>query len=299
MDSGRVKVTEEALEAITRRYTREAGVRNLDRIVGGVVRYKDVQWTGVEAKSETYNPVVDPEDLEEILGPAPIGDEETQVGRSGDARGPGVVNGLSVSGSGEGAVMLVECAAIPGSGKLKLTGSLGEVIRESAEIAMSWVRGHASRLDIKAAGESVDIVNSRDCDVHLHLPSGAIRKDGPSAGVAITSAFISILTGVPVPADVAMTGEITLRGRVTAVGGVREKVLGAQRAGVRRVVLPWANRGDVREMIKAGDNLEGVGVHFAETIEEAVSLVFEGKVIVKGKGVETVSRGAVWVESRL
>ncbi|TRM63316.1 Lon protease C-terminal proteolytic domain-containing protein [Schizophyllum amplum] len=283
-DTPRVVITEAALLTIVTQYTREAGVRSLERAIGAVVRYKAVEWaeyseaenggfeegstamtkyepattryepasakyepaTAKYAPAIKYNPVVEAHELEHILG-IPRYEEE----REREAR-PGVVYGLVVTGQGEGGIMPIESVAVPGTGQLRTTGSLGDVIRESAELALSFVKRHAWELGVTDARGQDPLKAWKDresgggaIDVHLHLPAGAQKKDGPSAGTAMTCALVSLLTGAVVPTDVAMTGEITLRGRVTPVGGIKEKVLGAHRAGVRRLVLPCANRKDV------------------------------------------------------
>ncbi|KAH8084891.1 ATP-dependent protease La [Cristinia sonorae] len=304
-----LELSEDALMHIATMYTREAGVRSLERAIGGVVRYKAVEWAEHMDSSPTaadgsgsiegvkeYKRFVETHELEKILG---IARWDAASERERDER-RGVVYGLVVTGMGEGGILPIETLLIPsGSGQLKLTGSLGDVIKESGELALSWVKTHAWELGI-TQGRSVDPlkVPGEARDVHLHLPSGAVKKDGPSAGIAMTCAFVSLFTGACVPSDVAMTGEvrplspslihpsltsppslqqITLRGRVGPVGGIKEKVLGAHRAHIKKVILPWANRKDVEQDVPPEVRNE-MQFCFVRTIEEVLEAAF-------GKGV--------------
>ncbi|KZT37119.1 ATP-dependent protease La [Sistotremastrum suecicum HHB10207 ss-3] len=290
-----VILTDEAMEWVATRYTREAGVRSLERAIGGVVRAKAVEWAeftdnasdnattsqstegqGVKLLSDltvtptpnNWNPVVRKEDLEGILGIARYDGEE----RDREEK-RGVVWGLVVMGMGEGAIMPVETIAVPGSGNLKLTGSLGDVIRESAELALSWVKTHAYVLHVTNAPGQDPLKTPDPIDVHLHLPAGAQKKDGPSAGIAMVCAFTSLLTGATVPTNIAMTGEVTLRGRVTPVGGIKEKVLGAHRARATKLILPYANQKDVELDVPKEVKAEMEFV-FVKTIEEGLKAAF-------------------------
>ncbi|KAH9177280.1 ATP-dependent protease La [Lactarius sanguifluus] len=293
-----VQLTEPALLKTVTHYTREAGVRSLERSIGGIVRFKAVEWaahvdaqglapsslpTPLLAASEPsdalvkrskeggvgYNPIVEADELEKILGLSRYDGED----REREAR-RGVVWGLVVTGMGEGEIMPVESIATPGSGHLKLTGSLGDVIKESAELALSWVKTHSYDLGItsKRAQDPLRIPEAM-IDVHLHLPAGAQKKDGPSAGVAMVCAMVSLLTGKCVPPTTAMTGEITLRGRVSPVGGVKEKVLGAHRAGANKVIVPWANRKDVEHDVPKEVRARMQFV-FARTVREVLDAAF-------------------------
>ncbi|KAH8112093.1 ATP-dependent protease La [Phellopilus nigrolimitatus] len=287
LDASHLSLSDAVLRVIATQYTREAGVRSLERAVGAVVRAKAVEWAeAVDAgKENEYSPVVEEEDLEPILGIARWdGDEKERE----DKRG--VVYGLVVMGQGEGGILPVETTAIPGSGRLKLTGSLGEVIKESGELALSWVKTHAYLLHITNAPAQDPLKVPDPIDIHLHLPAGAQKKDGPSAGVAMTCAFVSLLSGAIVSSNIAMSGEITLRGRVTPVGGIKEKVLGAHRANITKVILPYANRKDVEQDVprEVRDAMEFV---FVRTVEEALNAAF-------GKGTFGL-RPNVLVESRL
>jgi ATP-dependent Lon protease len=188
----------------------------------------------------------------DLLGPAPF--DESPLPREPAV---GVAVGLAWTADG-GVVQLVEALAMTGSGRIVVTGRLGDVMRESADIAYSWVRANARRL-------LIDEEKAERLDLHVHAPEGGVRKDGPSAGVAIAAAIVSALTGRPLRPDVAMTGELTLRGQILAVGGVREKVSAAQRAGLRHLLLPAANRRDV-EML--GNDLKGeLRFEFLERID--------------------------------
>ena len=247
------ELPEQTLRSIIASYTREAGVRNLEREIGSVCR----KIARRVAEDEVSGAIcVEPEDLADLLGPVRFEPELAE--RAGR---PGVAVGLAYTPAG-GDILFVESTKMPGRGELKLTGSLGDVMRESAEAARSWLRTRASELTIaEKAFESSDL--------HLHVPSGAVPKDGPSAGVAMVISLASLLTGRPAPPDVAMTGEITLRGKILAVGGIKEKVLAAKRAGIRRVVVPEKNRRDVEEIRE--ELLEGLELEYVGTIDEALS----------------------------
>nr|GAT46762.1 ATP-dependent protease La [Mycena chlorophos] len=292
MDADHVQITQPALMTIATRYTREAGVRSLERAIGAVARYKAVEWAehvdmdGLAASSTSYSPIVEDSELEGILGIARWDPEE----REREER-RGVVYGLVVMGQGEGGILPVETIAVPGSGRLKLTGSLGEVIKESGEIALSWVKTHAYDLCLTETRLQDPL---KGIDVHLHLPQGAQKKDGPSAGVAMTCAFVSLLTGARVPTNIAMTGEITLRGRVTPVGGIKEKVLGAHRAQISKVILPWANRKDVEHDV-APEIQRAMEFVFVRTVNEALEAAFGKNTLVWRNGLG----GPMLMESRL
>ncbi|PQE26148.1 lon protease 2 protein [Rutstroemia sp. NJR-2017a BBW] len=234
-------------------------VRNLEREIGSVCRAKAVEYA--EAKdsghTEQYKPQVSVEDLEEILGIEKF-DEEIAEKTSAASR-PGIVTGLvAYSSGGNGSILFIEVADMPGSGSVQLTGKLGDVLKESVEVALSWVKAHAYELGL-THDPSENIMKKRS--IHVHCPSGAIPKDGPSAGMAHTIALISLFSGKAVPPTMAMTGEISLRGRVTAVGGIKEKLIGAHRAGVKTVLLPAQNRKDIKDVPQeVKDNLEIIHV---------------------------------------
>ncbi|EHK96415.1 putative Lon protease like protein 2, peroxisomal [Glarea lozoyensis 74030] len=243
LGDGQVEFNQDVVSKIIESYTREAGVRNLEREIGSVCRAKAVEYA--EAKDsgdmEKYKPQLSIDDIEEILGIEKF-DEEIAEKTSR----PGIVTGLvAYSSGGNGSILFIEVADMPGSGRVQLTGKLGDVLKESVEVALSWVKAHAYELGL-THDPSEDIMKKRS--IHVHCPSGAIPKDGPSAGMAHTIALISLFSGKPVPPTMAMTGEISLRGRVTAVGGIKEKLIGALRAGVKTVLLPAQNRKDAKDL---------------------------------------------------
>jgi ATP-dependent Lon protease len=231
LDASHLEVTDDGLRSIVEGHTREAGVRNLERLLGKVCR-KVAYRVATERPGKT---VVDAAAVEDLLGPPPFRDD-------GKAREPavGVATGLAWTAGG-GTLLFIETTAMPGTGRIHLTGQLGDVMRESADIAMSWVRSNA-----RALGIDPDLFAKED--VHVHVPEGAVPKDGPSAGVTLVTALVSLFTGKPARTELAMTGEVTLKGRVLPVGGVKEKVLAAHRAGIRRVLLPEGNRRDLRDV---------------------------------------------------
>ncbi len=230
----RLELDEGVLRAIISRWTREAGVRNFERRLEAVLR--KLARRVVDAGSELPESFsVSEADLDELLGPAPFR-RRSEV----DPDQVGVVHGLAWTEVG-GQVLLAEVTVLPGGGNLETTGQLGDVMRESARAALAYVRSRADRLQI-------DPGFWKQIDLHMHLPEGAVPKDGPSAGIAIATAIVSSLIGVPVRGDVAMTGEITLRGRVLPVGGIKEKLLAAHRAGIRRVLIPEENVADLVEL---------------------------------------------------
>ena len=233
-----IQFTETAISEIIERHTREAGVRNLERELASVIRgvaMKIAEQPAPAQDAEKKAIVVDQVDVAEYLGPIKFFHDVAE-----HTNCPGVATGLAVTPVG-GDILFVEASAMPGKGKLQLTGKLGDVMKESAQAALSWVRAHSTELH-------VDPGFFENMDLHLHVPQGAIAKDGPSAGTAILSAIVSLLTGRKVRSDVAMTGEVTLRGAVLPVGGIKSKVLAAHRAGIRTVFLPERNGKDVLEV---------------------------------------------------
>jgi ATP-dependent Lon protease len=227
-------LTPQALRALIRDYTREAGVRQLEREIGRVMRHAALK----VAEGGPGRVEVDDGDLDGILGPVRF-EHETALRSSV----PGVATGLAWTPAG-GDILFIEATQVAGSGRLILTGQLGDVMKESAQAALTLVKSRAADLRIAAT-------RFEGIDVHLHVPAGAIPKDGPSAGVAMFMALASLFTSRTVRHDTAMTGEISLRGLVLPVGGVKEKVLAAQRAGVRTVLLPARNRKDLRDVPEA------------------------------------------------
>ena len=243
LDDGQVELSDDVLDTIATSYTRESGVRNLEREIGSVCRYKAVQYSDAKdtGKLEHYRPRVSLHELEEILGIERFDEEIAEK----ESR-PGIVTGLvAYSTGGQGSILFIEVADMPGTGRVQLTGKLGDVLKESVEVALSWVKAHSYDLGL-AHDPNEDIMKNRS--VHVHCPSGAIPKDGPSAGLAHTIALISLFSGKAVPPQIAMTGEVSLRGRVMPVGGIKEKLIGAHRAGVRSVLLPEHNRKDVKDV---------------------------------------------------
>jgi ATP-dependent Lon protease len=226
-----LRITDRSLRLVIREYTREAGVRGLERRIGDLCRKAAVQ----VAEGETDPIRVDEALVREWLGPRRYSAEARR--RTAD---PGVATGLAYTPVG-GDVLFIEAQAYPGTGKLTITGQLGEVMQESAQAALTWVRSHASEL-------GVDESWFMHHDIHVHVPAGAVPKDGPSAGITMATAIASLVRGIPVASDVAMTGEITLTGQVLPIGGVREKVLAADRAGLKRVILPRENEHDLDEL---------------------------------------------------
>ncbi|KAK9467564.1 Lon protease C-terminal proteolytic domain-containing protein [Lipomyces arxii] len=255
VEEGKVILSDDVLLKIATAYTREAGVRNLEREIATVCRGKAVEYSeSLEELADpskpriTYDPVVTLEEVEQFLG---MEKYESEIAE--DERRPGVVTGLAYMGSGNGGLLFIEASKFPtgherGGGSLQLTGNLGDVIKESAMIALSWVRAHGFELQISSSREENPLGSN---DFHIHAPAGAIPKDGPSAGVAMTVALVSLLSMRPVPNDIAMTGEMTLRGQVLPVGGIKEKVLAAHRAGIRKIILPARNQKDVEHDMPA------------------------------------------------
>jgi ATP-dependent Lon protease len=260
-----LELTDEAIRNIIRSYTREAGVRNIERKLAAICRgvAKDI------VSGATEKTVVDTKDLQGYLGPISFFPEML-------ARiwGPGLATGLAWTPVG-GDILFIESAKMPGKGGLALTGKLGDVMKESATAAMTYLRSKSSKF---AIADSV----FAETDTHIHVPEGAIPKDGPSAGVAMVISLASLYTGRPVRKDLAMTGEITLRGDVLPVGGIKEKVIAAVRAGIKNIILPHLNEKDVIEL---PDNVkEGIKFHLVQGIEEALEIALEKDKKLKGKG---------------
>jgi ATP-dependent Lon protease len=251
-----IEILDETLHAIIEGYTREAGVRQLEREIGAVCR----RITTRIAEGEKGPFTVRPDDLHDILGARRFENEvalRTSV--------PGVATGLAWTPVG-GQILFVEATATPGKGKLHLTGQLGDVMKESVDIALSLIKSRAEALGIDA--EKLD-----ERDIHVHVPAGAIPKDGPSAGVAMTTALVSLLTDRRVRADLAMTGEITLRGLVLPVGGIKEKVLAAHTAGIKHVILPARNKKDYEDIPEPAR--EALEFTWAEKLDDVLDTAFE------------------------
>ncbi|KAJ7205149.1 ATP-dependent protease La [Mycena haematopus] len=221
------------------------------------------------------------DNLRTYVGP-PVYQRDRMYDSNGEVRAPppGVSTGLGYLGNGSGAVMPVEVVSMPGKGGLQLTGKLGEVIRESAHIGLSWVKSHAQELGITASGDST-FLDTRD--IHVHMPEGSIGKEGPSAGTAIVAAFVSLFTKTRISPDIAMTGEISLVGQVLPVGGLKEKILAAHRAGITTIVAPAANRADIEENEESvpASVKEGIRFVYVEDVREVLHEVFRGEAIVE------------------
>ena len=253
-----IRFSPAALRQVIRGYTREAGVRNLERELGSLCRkVARRRAEGNEAPIE-----ITPDVVVEMLGAPKFMDEEMEE----RTKNPGVAIGLAWTPVG-GEVLFIEASRMAGSGSLTLTGQLGDVMKESARAALSWLRAHA-----KEYGIDPDFF--KNTEMHVHVPSGAIPKDGPSAGVTMATAMASELTGRPVRGDVAMTGEITLSGRVLPIGGVKEKVLAARRLGIHEVIVPKQNAKNINEDLTP-ELRQGLTVHFVSTIEEVLALALQ------------------------
>jgi ATP-dependent Lon protease len=257
LERAQLSVPDKALRTIIREYTREAGVRSLERRLADLCRKAATEVATGRAETIKVNDAR----LREWLGPRRFAGEVRK--RTSD---PGVATGLAYTTVG-GDVLFIEATAYPGKGRLTITGQLGEVMQESAQAALSWVRAHASELGVTGDWFA-------DHDVHIHVPAGAVPKDGPSAGVTMATAIASLLRGKPVAEDVGMTGEITLTGQVLPIGGLREKSLAAQRAGLKRVVFPRENEPDLDDLPPETRNaMEFIP---ADTIEDVFAAAFDG-----------------------
>jgi ATP-dependent Lon protease len=251
-----LEIPEATIEALIASYTREAGVRNLEREIAALCRGT----AAAIARGRTEKTVVTPEKLYDFLGPQRFYPE-----MKARSWGPGLATGLAWTPVG-GQILFIETSSMKGRGGLTLTGKLGEVMKESATAALTYIKSHAKDLGIDE-----DIFAG--IDLHVHVPEGAIPKDGPSAGVAMVSSLVSVILGCPVRQDVAMTGEITLRGDVLPVGGIGEKVLAALRAGIKELILPALNEKDVLEIPE--DIRKGVIFHYPHTIREVLAIAIE------------------------
>ena len=251
-----IEFPEAAIRHIVRHYTREAGVRKLEQVIGTVAR-KQARRV-VEGKTEKL--VVTREVLKDFLGNIQVR-VETEVAER--VKRPGVAVGLAWTPAG-GDILFIEANKMKGSGGFRMTGQIGEVMQESMQAALTWVRSNADKL-----GLSEDF--NKEIDIHIHVPAGAIPKDGPSAGVTMATVLASLLTNTPVRPLTAMTGEITLSGNVLPVGGIKEKFLAARRAGVETIILPAENRQDVEEDLTA-EMISGVQIHYANRIEDVLAV---------------------------
>ncbi len=251
-----IKLSTAVLKKLVQEYTRESGVRSLNRQIAGLMRHVARQ----VAMEEAYDPAIKPDHLHDILGPSRFSKENYQKENV-----PGVAVGLAWTSVG-GDILFIECSPSPGKGRMTLTGNLGEVMKESASTAMSFIKANSEALGISP--EKFD-----QTDIHIHVPEGAIPKDGPSAGITMLSAITSAFTGKRVRPFLAMTGEITLRGRVLPVGGIKEKILAAKRAGIREIILCQENEKHVAEINP--DYIKGVKFHYVDRMEEVLDLALE------------------------
>ncbi|HEX2085766.1 MAG TPA: S16 family serine protease, partial [Solirubrobacteraceae bacterium] len=248
-----IAISDKALRVVVSDYTREAGVRQLEREIGSICRKVARQ---VAEGTATRRVSVGEPRVRELLGRRRFFSEARRR-----TRAPGVATGLAWTPAG-GDVLFIEATAMPGTGKLTITGQLGDVMKESAQAALSWVRGHHA-----------DGTWFAEHDLHIHVPAGAIPKDGPSAGITMATALTSLVEGRPVRDDVAMTGEITLTGEVLPIGGLKEKALAAQRSGIRRIVAPALNEQDVEDVPEhLRRQLE---FHFVDRIERVLDVALE------------------------
>ena len=265
LEERKIKIADAGLKEIINRYTREAGVRELERNLASVCR-KIARLVAEKKKSPRTLSLTD---IHKFLGPQKfsslIAEKKDEVGMS---------TGLAVTATG-GEILFIEVALMPGKGKLTLTGQLGEVMQESAKAAFTWAKSHYQTLGLKN-----DF--AQGIDVHIHVPEGAVPKDGPSAGTAIATALVSALTGIPVRRDVGMTGEITLRGRVLEIGGVKEKIIAAHRAGLKTIILPKDNKKDLEDVpAKVKEDIKFI---FADVLNDALSVAMKSwppKTIIK------------------
>jgi ATP-dependent Lon protease len=256
LDPEHVSVAPETITAIVRGYTREAGVRDLERRIARVSR-KLARRVANEARTNGSTITVQPDDLGALLGVPHFEDENATL----EDR-VGVATGLAYTSSG-GDLLEIEVSVVRGRGRLQLTGALGDILKESAGAALTYARSRATVLGI-------DPEFARARDIHVHIPAGATPKDGPSAGIAIATALVSALTGVPVRGDTAMTGEVTLRGRVLPIGGLKEKLVAARRAGISHVIIPAANARELSEIPE--DIRGGLQCHPVKTMDEVLTL---------------------------
>jgi ATP-dependent Lon protease len=251
-----LSIPDQSLEKIISEYTRESGVRLLDKHIAKIARHRAKQI----GFGEEYRAEITVDDVEKILGMPKYLKDEYEVGGM-----TGVVTGLAWTQVG-GDILYVESILSPGKGEMHLTGNLGDVMKESATIALEWVKAHYLELGI-------DPEKFKTTDINIHIPEGAIPKDGPSAGITLVTSIVSTYTGRKVRERIAMTGETTLRGRVMPVGGIREKILAAKRAGINEIILSEDNRKDISEIKE--DYVKGVAFHYVRTNDDVLELALE------------------------
>jgi len=253
-----IEFPEETIRFIIRHYTREAGVRNLERTIGTICRKQARRIA--EGKTDKLVVTLELVQHHDMLGGIKIRTEGEIAERTKRA---GVAVGLAWTPTG-GDILFIEANKMKGKGGFTMTGQLGQVMQESMQAALTWVRSHAAQLEIDE-----EFFSSHD--IHIHVPAGAIPKDGPSAGVTMATALVSLLTDKPVRPLTAMTGEITLSGNVLPIGGIKEKTLAAKRAGVTDIILPEDNRQNVEEDLTP-EQLQGLNMHYVKTIEELLNI---------------------------
>ncbi len=256
-----VKLRPQVIGKIIQNYTRESGVRSLNRTIGSVMR----RIAKKVAMEESYDPRIKKEDLQDLLGPARFSNDT-----SNEKPVPGVAIGLAWTQVG-GDILYIEASLSQGKGKLLLTGNLGDVMKESATTALSYIKANGADLGIP-------IENMDKYDIHIHVPEGAIPKDGPSAGITMLSALTSAFTGRPLRSNIAMTGEITLRGKVLPVGGIKEKVLAAKRAGIKEIILCEINQKNVEQI--QSDFIKGMTFHYVAQMEEVLDIALSKRKVV-------------------
>ena len=249
-------ITDDAIVQVIEDYTRESGVRTLDKMIAKMARHR----AKAVAFGNDYTPIVGKEGIEEMLGKPKFRNDRYDI-----AGMCGVVTGLAWTQVG-GDILYVESILTPGKGKLNLTGNLGDVMKESATIAYEWVKAHHEDLGI-------DRKMFEEWDINIHVPEGAVPKDGPSAGITMVTSITSTFTRREVKERIAMTGETTLRGRVTAVGGIREKILAAKRAGITELILSDENRKDIEEIKE--EYRAGLTFHYVRTNDEVLRLALK------------------------
>ena len=256
---------QKAISKLIEDYTRESGVRSLERKIGAVIRNvaKSI------ALEETYNKKIGPDDIVRILGAAVYDKEVYQNNKR-----PGIVTGLAWTPVG-GEILFIESSLSRGKGKLTLSGQLGDVMKESAITALSYLKSESEALGIHYSV-------FENYDLHIHVPAGAVPKDGPSAGITILTSIASLYTQRPVRQKIAMTGEITLTGKVLPVGGIKEKILAAKRAGIKEIILCIKNRKDIDEI--PAHYVKGLNIHFVENVDEVLALA-----LLKNKVADSIS----------
>ena len=262
-----IEFTDEGLAGLTEYYTREAGVRNLEREIGNVCRKmarKVVNAQSSKEKKPLTKQVITAEVLSDLLGPHRFRDLQTEKKNE-----IGAAVGLAWTEVG-GQILTTEATLMEGKGKLTITGKLGDVMQESAQAAMSYIRSRAHQFGLPR-----DFY--RNLDVHVHIPEGAIPKDGPSAGITLATTICSALTRIPVRGDVAMTGEITLRGNVLPIGGLKEKLLAAHRHGITEAIIPLDNKKDLPDIPENVRNV--MKLHFVESMDEVLKIALEREIV--------------------